>query len=153
MLCFTLLSMAISRYVLLLCQMFMMHLCGGFVFVLFLFCFFLGGYFLVFVCLFICLCAFGWFGWFCFVLFFNIRIVQSNWACLTWKSALEIKSLILWTLKILPRKTAGRLSEYTHYIVPYDTHRNKKKKKKLLNQLNATSAMQHPLFTTRRRRL
>ena len=28
-------------------------------------------------------------------LFFNICIVQLNWACLTWKSAIEIKSLLL----------------------------------------------------------
>ena len=66
MLCFRLLSIAISRYVLFLCHMFMLHLWGGggggVVFVLF--CLFVcvclsvlggGGCVCVFVCLFVCL--------------------------------------------------------------------------------------------------
>ena len=61
-----------------LCQMFMMHVCVCVC---------------VCVCVSVCVCFF-------FLLLLFIDIVQRNLACLTWKSAIEIKSLLLLLLSL-----------------------------------------------------
>ena len=53
-----------------------------------------------YVCVSVCVCVCGVYVCACVCVWF-ICIVQRNWACLTWKSAIEVKSLLLLLLLLL----------------------------------------------------